>query len=238
MKYPMLLVVLLGMTVPTFAAPKCYEKVSITGYYVVLLSDYNLTETETIPLGTYNASFVAEVKVKTGGITSDGKNLVFWAGEWSVRDEPLDASYFPSEVDFTTTESVTTVEDGKTWTFPRAFVKEVELEGSGKIAEGQYLGWPWDGNWHFRHQALDDSERPVELGVVATDPKFFNKADPIRVTIDPIPAGFKTNKFWARDKGPAITDNRIDVFSGWGFEDGLQRALNLTSDDNTVCFGS
>ncbi len=241
--YSTFIVSALALQAPVaIAKQQCYDGVAITGYYGVLLSDYDMSKTKAISIDdkkySFNASFLANVAVKTGGITHEGKNLTFWGGAWNFRDEPLDVTYFPKEDDYTTTESVTTVENGKVWKFPKAFVEEVALEGSGKIAENQYLGRPWDLKWHFRKQPLDASERPVEIGVVATVPQFFNKAHPMKVSFKPTPVGFEKNVFWARDLGPAITDKHIDIFSGWGFDDGLMRAVNLTSDNNTVCFGS
>jgi hypothetical protein len=38
--------------------------------------------------------------------------------------------------------------------------------------------------------------------------------------------------------GPAIVDKHIDVFSGWGFEDGLARAAAITGTAYKVCFAA
>lgn len=242
-----------------YADSACYDHVVVTGYYVPLLSDYHVAKSKKILVDgerrAYNASFLSFAKIKRAGVSLAGDILVYGHDRWSIRSEPLtpeEKTWFPFEKDYVTTRTIATREDGAvSRTYPKAFVDEAGLQGSGKIREGEYIGWPddcpvtdgliaylspqCDAKWHVHGDALDASGKPAALGVVATDKKYFDPAHPWTVTIDPMPIGFAETIFIARDLGPAITDKHIDVFSGWGFK-GLARAMSLTSNAATVCF--
>jgi len=239
------------------AEPECFDQVTVTGYYVPLLSDYDTGKTRIQVRGTphaFTAGFLAIARIKGAGVSVDGHILTYDGKEWNLRTDPLTSAekeWFPFERDYLARREIVSQEDGKVRTYPKAFVDEAGLEGSGKVAEDEYIGWPWDcaatdgtiaylseqcdAKWHSYAAALDASGRPVQLGVVATDKKYFNAARPALVTVDPKPPGFPSGTFEARDLGPAITDNRIDVFAGWGLG-GLKRALALTSSTSKVCF--
>ena len=228
---------------PAFAKPECFDNSEVTGYYTPLWSDYNMQKTTVVTIAgvdyTYNAAFIAEVMSKSGGISANGENLIYWDKAWRIQKEPLDppTGYFPDEKDFLTFTKITTVEDGKKRRYPTAFVKAADLEGTAKIDEDQYLGRPWDGKWHFYKKPLSAAGQPIKLGDVAVDRKYFKKDSPLTVTITPTPPGFEDIVFRAVDTGPAITGSHVDVFSGVGF-DGLNLARQITGDKYKICFGS
>jgi hypothetical protein len=237
----------------------CFDKAAITGYYGVQLSDYDPTATTTVTIDgqehTYNASFIEMAKVKTGGISLKGENLVYAGSQWRIQQQQLDPphGWFPEERDFTTLRTITTLEDGKKRSYPQAFVQDAALEGSGKVAEGEVLGWPeecrptdgldpWlspqcDSQWHIKSVGFTASGTPVAVGDVAVDQKFLGT----HVTIFPTPPGFENIALKGTDTGPNIGVGRkslVDLFGGWGTE-GLKRVLLANLDDTPrykVCF--
>ena len=237
---------------------ECYSSVQVTGYYTPRVADYDVAATLTIPVGeileVHNASFLAIAKIKGAGVTHTGRILEYQSGEWKERRYPLseaEETWFPRERDYIETRTITTREDKRERTYPKAFVDEAGLEGAGEISSGEVIGWPWDcptndgvisyrsaecdARWHVYSAALDATGAPLKRGVIATDKKFFNPASPWTVIIDPVPPGYTSNAFSARDLGPAIVNARIDVYTGHGHQ-GLKETIALTGDGYRVCF--
>jgi hypothetical protein len=217
--------------------PNCFEHVTVTGYYVPELTDYDPITTESIPVDgvprSFNASFLREARIKGAGVSLRGTRLVLGSAGFRTQKEPLDpeTGWFPEEKDFVTRVPITTAEDAKTRLLPKAFVDTVAMEGSGRIEKNIYLGRPFDDVWHVRPQALSAQGTEMKIGDVATDPNFTGH----KVTITPTPPGFEhVSVFDAVDTGPAIIDHRIDIFSGFG-SDGLERTMGLTGFYR-VCF--
>jgi hypothetical protein len=250
----------LGVSTYASGSEKCFDNSLVTGYYGVQLEDYDLKKTTTIKIDgvdhTYNASFIEFTKAKSAGISEQGENLVYHSDtdQWTLQLEPFTAqqlTWFPFEADYTHERTIRAVENGKKYTFVKAFVDEAGLEGSGRIKKGKVLGTPgecipsleyadpprrWldpscDNQWHFRGEAKTRSGNLADIGDAAVDQKFLGST----VLITPTPKGMENVEIKGTDTGEQIHDGHVDLFTGWGPE-ALKRTFLVTGDRYHICF--
>ncbi len=102
---------------------------------------------------------------------------------------------------------------GEVIRLPAAFVKEVKMEGWGRLAEARYLGW-FNSRWNLATLPLNALGQPLSTTSIATDKHVI--AHGCQVTIPGLPEPYGGRLFKADDVGSAIKVKHIDVYTGEG----------------------
>ncbi|MGQ0771266.1 MAG: 3D domain-containing protein [Nitrososphaerota archaeon] len=139
--------------------------------------------------------------------------------------------YFtPVESDYTG-RFITVNVDDISYNFREDFVTEIKIEGWGKTASGNYLGW-FDESFHLSDFPLDAVGNELVVNAIAVDRSIIPANT--KITIPSLPSPWDGMVFTGSDIGPAIIGKHIDVYTGEG-NDALDEAYRITGHHNIVC---